>query len=138
MLHFPLAPGALVEDVRHGLVADPVPAFAHCVADRHLEGALGAHRNQVGDRQLLGWILDEFAGAAVAIGLAEPIAERAVAALVLVGPPQIVLGVLDPLRDQATLELRDVGQHRHDQLGNPIARHVAAEVPEPPARSCGV
>jgi hypothetical protein len=60
-------------------------------------------------------------------------AKRPPAALVPALAPQVALGVPDALGDQPALELRDRGEHGHDQFRDPVARAVVAKVEEPQA-----
>jgi hypothetical protein len=53
------------------------------------------------------------------------------AALVLPRAPEVALGVLDALRDQRPLELGDRAQNGGDQVGDPVAGTVVAEVEQP-------
>ena len=62
------------------------------------------------------------------IDIAEPVAEGPGPALMLASAPQVAFGILDPLADQAALELRDGRENSHDQFANAVAGTIAAKI----------
>src|SRR4029077_6438232 len=63
--------------------------------------------------------------------LADPPAERPIAAEILPGAPLMALGVADSLTDPLTLELGDRGENGQNELGDAVAGDVATEIEKP-------